>query len=308
MCVRPRLAPSICRARARGDADAHRLAGDIVGIVVTMFEIVEGLRSAGLGTTSTAVVHSSLRSFGTVDGGAATVADALVAVCGTVVVPSGTWDLTGVPAPPGLVRPNNAVLNAGSWEEFDLAVDNAVPFSDDLPIDKELGAVPEAIRLRHPHARGRHPLFAFLASGSHASEVVAAERQDWPLGPLEVVAALDGVVVLLGVDHSANTTIHLAEQQLGRSVFFRYAKVATGRVWAEMPNIPGQSHRFDDIEPVLRSATRESTIAGCRVRVVPVRDVLTSATQLIADDPGALLCGDDGCRCGAALRQRYSVI
>jgi aminoglycoside 3-N-acetyltransferase len=283
-------------------------ACDIVATVVAIDEIAKGLRSVGLGATSTAVVHSSLRSFGIVDGGAATVADALVAVCGTVVVPSGTWDLTGIPTPPGLVRPNNAVLKADSWEEFDAAVDKAVPFSNDLPIDKELGAIPEAIRLRHPHARGRHPLFAFLASGSHASKVVAAERQDWPLGPLEVVAALDGVVVLLGVDHTANTTIHLAEQHLGRSAFFRYAKVAPGRVWAELPNIPGQSHRFDDIEPVLGPATREATIEACRVRVVPVRDVLTSATQLIVDDPGALLCADHECRCGAALRQRQSVI
>jgi aminoglycoside 3-N-acetyltransferase len=276
--------------------------------VLTAGEVAEGLRSVSLGAGSTAVVHSSLRSFGTVDGGAATVADTLVSVCGTVVVPSGTWDLTGIPAPPDSVRPNNAVLSAGSWENFDAAVDKTVPFCMELPIDKELGAIPETVRLRHPHLRGRHPLFAFLAVGSHAAEVVAAERPDWPLGPIEAAAGLDGVVVLLGVGHTVNTAIHLAEQHLGRSRFFRYAKVAAGGVWAEFPNIPGQSHRFDDLEPALRATTREAVIGDCRVRVVPLRDVLRAATEAIVSDAGALLCDDNECRCGAARRQRASFV
>jgi len=270
--------------------------------------VAEGLRQVGLDSASTAIVHSSLRSFGDTDGGAATVADVLVSVCGTVVVPSGTWDLTGVPAPPGLVRPNNAVRCAESWNDFDAAVESAVPFSIDLPIDRGLGAIPEAVRLRHPHVRGRHPLFAFLATGSGAAEVLAAERPDWPLGPIEAVASVDGVVVLLGVDHTVNTAIHLAEQYLGRSRFYRYAKVAAPNVWAEFPNVPGQSHRFHEIEPALRSATRETTIGDCRVRVVRVRDVLRLATEMVTRNPSALLCDEAECRCDAARRQREAVL
>lgn len=68
--------------------------------------------------------------------------------------------------------------------------------------------------------------------------------------------------------------------------------------------MPGHSHRFDDLEPVLRASTREVLIGLCRVRVVPLRDVLKAATEEIVSDPGALLCDDDECRCGAARRQR----
>lgn len=39
---------------------------------------------------------------------------ALVEVCGTVVAPSGTWNLTGVPYRLGLQRENNAALNRPS--------------------------------------------------------------------------------------------------------------------------------------------------------------------------------------------------
>ena len=223
------------------------------------------------------------------------------------MVPAGAWDLTGVPAPPGSVRLNNAALPVTSWEEFDAAVDQAVPFSMELPVDKELGSVPEAIRQRHQHVRGCHPLFSFFAVGTHAEEVVAGERLDWPLGPIEVAAGLDALVVLLGVDHTANTTIHLAEQHLGRSRFFRCAKVASG-VWAEFSNIPGESHRFGDIEPALRDRTHEATIGTCRARVVPVGDVLDAASRAIERDPGALLCDDEECRCGAARRQREAFV
>lgn len=270
-------------------------------------DLVAGLGALGLDGRSVVIVHSSLRSFGLVDGGAGTVAEALASTCGTVVVPSGTWELTGVPAPPGLQRADNAARHAESWEHFDAVLAQAVPFSADLPIDKELGAVPEALRLRFDHVRGQHPLFSFLATGRHADDVVAGARPDWPLGPIEAVADLDGDVLLLGVGHRTNTAIHLAEQRLGRSRFRRYAKLQAG-VWGELPNVPGQSHRFDDLEPALRYLTTETRIGNCRARLVKVRDVLEQATLAISRDPGALLCDEDECRCGAARRQREAVL
>lgn len=272
-------------------------------VVLAEGDITAGLRALGVDDESVLVVHSSLRSFGDVQGGAASVANALASTCGTVVVPSGTWDATGVPAPPGQQRPNNAAISASSWAEFDAAVEQATPFFEDMRVDKELGAIPEALRCGFRHIRGQHPLFSFLAVGLHADEVIGGERLDWPLGPIDVVASLDGDVLLLGVGHTVNTAIHLAEQQLGRSRFYRYAKLQPG-VWAEFPNVPGQSHRFDDLEPMLRSHTREALIGDCPARLVKVRDVLYHATVAISTDAGALLCRDDECRCGAARRQR----
>lgn len=266
-------------------------------------EVAAGLRQLGLEDSSTVVVHASLRSFGHVEGGASAVANALVDVCGTVVVPSGTWDLTGVPCPPGLERPNNGAQAAASWDEFDAALTKAVDYSADLPIDKWLGVVPEALRTGFAHERGAHPLFAFLAVGGHARDVIAAGRPNWPLGPLEAVEQLDGFVLLLGVSHTSNTAIHLAEQRLGRSCFYRCAKVAPG-VWAEFPNVSGHSHRFDDIEPVLAPDTRETEIGSCRARLVPIRAVLAAVDGAVRSDAAALLCENPECRCGAALRQR----
>jgi len=273
------------------------------GSSVAYEAIVAGLHGLGLDASSAVIVHASLRSFGWVDGGAATVCRALVNTCGTLLLPAASWDLTGIPAPPSLVRPHNAVAVAESWDLFDAALARARPFTADLPIDRELGRIPQTMRLTFPHHRSAHPLLSYLAVGRHAERLVHAQRLDWPLGPIEEVARLGGDVLLLGVGHTVNTAIHLAEQRLGRSRFYRYAKLDE-QVWMELPNIPGQSHRFDDIEPALAHATRETMIGASRVRRIAVAEVLAAAERLIAADPAALLCDDPDDRCGAAVEQR----
>jgi aminoglycoside 3-N-acetyltransferase len=273
--------------------------------VVTERAIAEGLRSLGLDKSSAVIVHSSLRSFGYVEGGALAVCRALVDVCGTILLPAFSWDLTGVPAPPGLVRPHNAVRVASSWEEFDAAVARAVPFTVDLPVDREIGLIPETFRRALSHHRSNHPLLSFIAAGPLADELVAAQRLDWFLGPIEALAEHDGDVLMLGVSHTSNTAIHLAEQRLGRSRFYRYAKAERG-VWIELPNISGCSDSFDAIEPKLIDVTREARIANCRARRVPVQTILTVVERLIRADPSALLCKGETCRCPAALQQRLA--
>jgi aminoglycoside 3-N-acetyltransferase len=272
---------------------------------VTEQTIAEGLRALGLDASPAVIVHASLRSFGYVEGGARAVCQALVAVCGTVLLPAASWDLTGIPAPPGLVRPYNAVRVAATWQEFDAALARAAPYAADLPIDRELGQIPETMRQAFPHRRSPHPLCSYLAVGRHAGELIGAQRLDRPLGPIAALAELGGDVLLLGVSHTANTAIHLAEQRLGRSRFFRYAKADEG-VWMELPSIPGQSHRFDDLEPELAHVTREVVIGDCRARRIAVADVLAAAARRISANPAALLCDDRECRCHAALQQRLA--
>ena len=274
--------------------------------IVTEREIVEGLRALGFDGSRPVIVHASLRSFGWVEGGAATVCRALLSACGTVVAPAFTDDVCRVPAPPGLLRPHNAVLVADGWEQFDAALARAEPFTRSTPINRELGRIPETLRREFPHARSSHPSTSFIAAGPRAEQVVGAVRLDHPLGPIEAVEQLDGDVLLLGVGHDKDTAIHLAEQRLGRSRFYRYAKWSEG-VWMELPNIPGESDGFDAIEPLLVADTREGDIGTCRARAVRVRRVLAAAEEMILADSAALLCNDADCeRCRAAHRQRLA--
>lgn len=99
-------------------------------LMVTESDIIHGLKVLGLNSSSAVMVHSSLRSFGNVEGGAYTVCQALLSTGATLLLPAGSWEMTGILAPPGLLRPWNAVRAASTWQAFDEAVSRAVPFSN----------------------------------------------------------------------------------------------------------------------------------------------------------------------------------
>lgn len=270
--------------------------------MITEDQICDGLRRLGLDASSDVVVHGSLRSFGTVDGGAPTVINALTRSCGTVIMMAGSGDRTGLPAPPGLVRPDNAYGNAESWPDFDRRLTEATPYAPDLPVDRWLGVLSETLRRTDGAVRGPHPLLSFVGVGRCAAELIGAETLQHPLGSLQALADADGDVLLLGVDHTANTTIHLAEQRAGRGFFYRYARLGSG-VWAELPNVSGESHQFDAIEVLLRPYASQTEIGDCWARRFRARDVIEVTLSLLDSDPNALLCADPDCRCGAARAQ-----
>lgn len=69
---------------------------------------------------------------------------------------------------------------------------------------------PGVLRSNSPHS--------FAAYGPWAAEITSPHPPEIPNGPESPVGRvydLDGDVLLLGVDHSANTTIHLASAILG---------------------------------------------------------------------------------------------
>lgn len=76
----------------------------------------------------------------------------------------------------------------------------------------------------------------------------------------------------------------------------------------ELPNIPGCSRSFDEIEPAISAGTREVHTEACRARTVGVADVLSAATQMIKADPWALMPRSDvqDSRAGDGVKQRLA--
>ena len=148
------------------------------------------LRALGVSLGAAVQVHTSFRSVRPVAGGV----DGLIQALLDSVGPAGT-----------IVMP--------SWPEdadhgFDPTVD---------PADPDLGAVADRF-WRHPDAaRNDHPA-AFAAIGPAAERILRdplALPPHLPESPVGRVRDLDGHVLLLGVNHDANTTIHLAELVAG---------------------------------------------------------------------------------------------
>jgi aminoglycoside 3-N-acetyltransferase len=175
---------------------------------VTVAMLVDDLTGLGVEPGMTLLVHSSLSSLGWVCGGPQAVIEALLATLGprgTLVVPTHSgansdparWVAPPVPEP---------------WWPIIRAQMPA--FDPHLTPTRGMGQVPDCL-LRHPAARrSGHPQVSFAAVGHHAREVTSGHRIDEQLGitsPLGRVYDLDGSVLLLGVGHDRNTSLHLAE-------------------------------------------------------------------------------------------------
>ncbi|WP_435097087.1 aminoglycoside N(3)-acetyltransferase [Halarchaeum sp. P4] len=177
---------------------------------VTADRLVDDLRALGVEAGDVLLVHSSLSSLGWVPGGAQTVVDALqraVTDSGTLVLPTHSSQLCS----------SELWSNPPIPDDWLPEVREAMPAYDpDVTPTRGMGAIPECFRTHPDVRRSAHPSNSFAAWGAERDAVVDNHGLDYGLGeesPLAAVYERDGRVLLLGVGHEANTSLHLAEDR-----------------------------------------------------------------------------------------------
>ncbi len=253
---------------------------------VRLRDLLLGLRDLRLGNAPV-IVHSSLKSFGQVEGGAQTVVSALATAFPCILLPTFTYKTMVTP----LTGPANNAITYGSGESQNRMAEF---FTHRKPADPLMGIIPEAFR-KHPRAvRSSHPILSF--AGINAGKVLEAQSLDDPLGPLGFLEKRGGWVVLLGVDHTVNTSIHYAEKLAGRRQFVRWALTPKGVV--ECPGFPGCSAGFQAVAPEMDKFTRKVQIGEALVQAMPLSMLFKVVTGWIKRNPLALLCQQADCeRC-----------
>ena len=260
-------------------------------MTVRLRDVLLGLRELRL-REAPVIVHSSLRSFGPVDGGANTVVEALGKVFNTVVVPTFTYKTMITPLTGPL---DNAIVYGSGGDRNRMAEF----FTPRLPADPLMGTIPETLR-KYPRAkRSSHPIQSF--AGFNAEPYLARQTLSDPLGPLQALEERGGWVVMMGVDYTTNTSIHYAEKLAGRKQFVRWALTPKGVV--ECKGFPGDSAGFQAIAPLVEKFTRRVQIGTCLVQAVPLQMLFREVIAAIKKDPLALLCNEADCeRCGEVRR------
>ncbi|MCC6148109.1 MAG: AAC(3) family N-acetyltransferase [Anaerolineaceae bacterium] len=248
-------------------------------------DLINGLKDLDIQPSWPLLVHASLSAFGEVRGGAETVLGALLATSDSLMMPAFTYRTMVIPE---TGPPENGIVY-GSGEKTNRMAEFFWPT---MPADPMVGALAEQLRL-HPHSkRSNHPILSF--SGINVEKALESQTLDHPLAPVGVLAQQGGWVVLLGVDHTANTAIHLAERAAGRRQFTRWALTPTGIV--ECTGFPGCSDGFNQVARLVEPLfVRKAKIGAAVIQAMPLLPLIEAVTDLLEMQPGALLC--DGVDC-----------
>ena len=234
------------------------------------------------------IAHASLSAFGEIQGGANTLLSATLGSVAALIMPTFTYKTMVTPTtgpPHNGITYGNPDLNR-----------MAIPFTHDMPADRLMGILPETLR-RHPEAtRTGHPILSF--TGINANFALSAQTLNNPFAPIDILSKSNGWLLLLGVDHTVNTSIHYAEKLAGQRLFTRWA-LADNRV-VECSGFPGCSFGFENIEKDLKHVTRSTNIGDALIQAVPLLELFTIVKSILKDNPLALLCQREGCeRCNA---------
>jgi len=251
----------------------------------TRASLAAEFRALGVVGGMTLLVHSSLSSLGWVCGGSTAVVQALLDVVGeegTLVAPAFTADNSD---PRGWSRPPVP----GSWHA---AIREHTPaFDAAITPSRGVGRVAEALRTWPGAQRSGHPQSSFSALGRHASAIASAEPREASLGdgsPLARVGELGGHVLLLGVGHDRNTSLHLGEVRAGTSEWAEQGAAvlededgdgggAEGRrrrrrrVWRTFRDVAYDSDAFPAIGAAFEAAAPAGTVRVGRVGAAEAR-------------------------------------
>ncbi|MDQ3426610.1 MAG: AAC(3)-VI family aminoglycoside N-acetyltransferase [Gemmatimonadota bacterium] len=247
--------------------------------------MVEQFRGLGVEEGGVLLVHTSYRAVRPVPGGPAGLIAALRHALGS-----------------------NGTLVMPSW-----GGDDDAPFDPTAtPVTPDLGVVADTF-WRLPGVVRSAQFFAFAAAGPEARRITADPLPlppHNPSSPVGRVHELDGQVLLLGIGHDANTTLHLSELLAG--VPYRVPRHCTvlGEDGRPLRVDYGENdhccQRFALADEWLRARglQREGQVGHANARLMRSRDVVTVGREQLARDPLIFLhpAGSGCAECDEARR------
>lgn len=175
---------------------------------ITKNSLKKDFQKIGLKSGDIVLVHSSMSKIGWIVGEAVTVIQALMELLtknGTLVMPTMSS---------GNTDPTNWNYPAVPKEWHSIIRKEMPPYDPILSKTRGMGRIPEQFRIFPDVFRSDHPQASFAAWGKHAKEIINDHHVEQTFGkgsPIEKVYQLNGKILLLGVHHSSNSSLHYAE-------------------------------------------------------------------------------------------------
>ena len=266
--------------------------------VVGVREVAGALRELGI-ERRPIEVHVSVRSFGGLEDGPATIVDGVLAAGSTVLAATMAPDLFGIAAPPGDRPSRNGIdYSIAGDEQPEESIGAYDPTRTE--VSDWLGAFSAHVAARPDRIRCRYASGEFSAVGPLASRLIGAETDADVFGPLRALVKENGAVVLMGVGLTRMTLLHLAEVEAGRRPFIRWARGRDGR--AVRVRAGECSEGFESLAPTLAPVERRLLVGASQWRVFPAREALELAGDAIRTNPSITHCPNPECvECADAI-------
>jgi aminoglycoside 3-N-acetyltransferase len=258
---------------------------------ITYADLIQAIDAAGL-RQGVIALHSSLKSFGHLEGGPETLVRAFLDAGCTLVVPTFTYSCQAAP-PPGWSLNQNANVH-----QTDAAYDLVEGYdSASMIIEPSMGAVPACILSLPGRVRGSHPLNSFAAVGPHAVELIDAQADFSVYGPYKKMTLwANAYLVLIGVGLTRATPVHYGEERAGRHLFHQWAKRVDGTV--REVEVGSCSEGFDHFNPVVSEIEKTIQVGSSRWRVFPFGAFIDAIAAAVIQTPSISHCDNPGCaRC-----------
>ena len=244
----------------------------------TITSLKRDFEALGVKSGAIIIMHSSLSKIGWTVGGLVSVIRAIMQTItpeGTLVMPTFT---TGNSEPSKWQHPSVPK----SW--WDLIRKEMPAFEPQITPTRGIGKIVESFRNWPGVLRSNHPMSSFAAWGKNAKFIIENHELIDDLGegsPISRLYELDGQILLIGVTHENNTSIHLAEY---RSSFPGKRKTITGSAimvnnqqkWVEWEELELNSDDFAQLGKDFESKInyKPGKIGMAESRLVSVRAIV----------------------------------
>lgn len=231
-------------------------------------EIEQQLRALGVRQGGVLLVHTSFRAVRPVEGG-----------------------------PLGLIRSLRRAVGSEGTLVMPTFTDGTTVF-DPKSTPTYLGITAQLFWRRAGVLRSTHPGASFAAAGPLAARICAPQPLSPPHGPDSPVGRvfeLDGQILLLGVGHSENTTLHLTEALARVPYSVSHPCVVEIDGVAKTVMVPETDHccrGFRIADEWLRSwgLQREGRVGNAEARLFKARDLVSVALEHLTNRPLIFLC------------------
>lgn len=235
-------------------------------------------------------IHSSLKSFGSVDGGAETVIKAFLDENCTIVVPTFSYDFEVQP-------PKDLKLLQNGYDYSINIVHSEKIFTEQCnDIAKSMGLIPKTVLATKGRFRGIHPLNSFTAIGPKAEEIILGQTFQDVYEPLRKIYELGGKLILIGVDLTKATPIHFSEQLAGKNLFVRWVKNSKNEI--VNVRVGSCSEGFNQLTPFVENIEDNIVVGNSKWRIYNFKEFIDSTTDAIRNNSEITHCDNKDClRC-----------